>query len=496
MARKAVKIEFGDFQTPAALARDVCALLARAMPPPASIVEPSCGTGAFLVAALRRFPKAKAALGFEINPRYVEAARRALAGADARVSVERVDFFRADWERLLRGLPEPLLIIGNPPWVTSAALGRMSGSNLPAKSNFLGLGGMDAMTGKSNFDISEWMLLNHLHWIEGRRATLAMLCKTTVARKVLAYAWRKRMGLGRASIYAIDAAAHFGAAVDACLLVCSSTPGRRAFDCSVHDAIDAEAPTRAIGFRDGQMVAKAALYDRWKHLRGESAHRWRSGPKHDCSGVMEFRKEGGRYRNGLGELVELESRYLYPMLKSAELANGRTETPKRWMLVTQRSVGEDTSAIRDRAPKTWRYLQAHADRLDRRRSSIYRNRPRFSMFAVGSYTFSPWKVAISGFYKRLDFRTLGEAGGKPILLDDTCYFLPFDDERQARLTAGLLNSEPARGFLNAFVFWDAKRPVTIDILRRLDIGALALECGIELEPAAPGERDASRASGI
>ena len=256
MARKAVKIEFGDFQTPAALAGDVCALLARAMPHPASIVEPSCGTGAFLVAALRRFPKAKAALGFEINPRYVEAARRALAGADARVSVERVDFFRADWERLLRGLPEPLLIIGNPPWVTNAALGRMSGSNLPAKSNFLGLGGMDAMTGKSNFDISEWMLLNHLHWIEGRRATLAMLCKTTVARKVLAYAWRKRMGLGRASIYAIDAAAHFGAAVDACLLVCSSTPGRRAFDCSVHDAIDAEAPTRAIGFRDGQMVAK------------------------------------------------------------------------------------------------------------------------------------------------------------------------------------------------------------------------------------------------
>ena len=61
MARKAVKIEFGDFQTPAALAGDVCALLARAMPHPASIVEPSCGTGAFLVAALRRFPKAKAA---------------------------------------------------------------------------------------------------------------------------------------------------------------------------------------------------------------------------------------------------------------------------------------------------------------------------------------------------------------------------------------------------------------------------------------------------
>lgn len=486
MARKAAKVEFGDFQTPAALARDVCALLAREARP-ASIIEPSCGTGAFLVAALSRFPKAKRALGFEINPRYVEAARKALAAvnADARAGVERMDFFRADWERVLQGLPDPLLIIGNPPWVTNAALGRLGSSNLPTKSNFLGLGGMDAMTGKSNFDISEWMILNHLHWIEGRDATLAMLCKTTVARKVLAYGWKNRMGLGRASIYAIDAARHFGAAVDACLLVCSSTKGRRVFDCSVWGAIDAERPTHAIGFRDEQIVAKLDLYHRWKRLSGESRRRWRSGPKHDCSGVMEFQKEGERYRNGLGELVELEGRYMYPMLKSSELANGGTRTPKRWMLVTQRAVGEDTSAIRERAPKTWKYLQSHAARLDRRRSSIYRNRPRFSMFAVGPYTFSPWKVAISGFYKKLDFKTLGGVGSKPILLDDTCYFLPFRAERQARLAADLLNSEPAREFLNAFIFWDAKRPITIDVLRRIDLRALALECGVALEPDEP-----------
>ena len=114
------------------------------------------------------------------------------------------------------------------------------------------------------------------------------------------------------------------------------------------------------------------------------------------------------------------------------------------------------------------------------------------MFAVGPYTFSPWKVAISGFYKKLDFKALGGVGSKPILLDDTCYFLPFRAEGQARLAAGLLNSEPAREFLNAFIFWDAKRPVTIDVLRRLDIRALALECGVELEPDEP--RDAENLS--
>ena len=37
------------------------------------------------------------------------------------------------------------------------------------------------------------------------------------------------------------------------------------------------------------------------------------------------------------------------------------------------------------------------------------------MFA---YTFEPWRVAISGFYKKLNFRVVGSFEGKPIVLDD------------------------------------------------------------------------------
>ena len=50
------KIEFGDFQTPAALAVEVCALLKRLGVEPDSVIEPTCGTGAFLVAAADMFP--------------------------------------------------------------------------------------------------------------------------------------------------------------------------------------------------------------------------------------------------------------------------------------------------------------------------------------------------------------------------------------------------------------------------------------------------------
>ena len=167
------------------------------------------------------------------------------------------------------------------------------------------------------------------------------------------------------------------------------------------------------------------------------------------------------------------------MLKSSELVKPHP-TPSRYMLVTQRLVGEDTPRIAREAPRTWDYLQSHADRLDARASSIYRNRPRFSVFGVGPYSFAPWKVAISGFYKRLDFRCVGPIEDKPVVLDDTCYFLPCRTEHDARLLAELLNSKAARGFFRSFIFWDAKRPITAQLLAGLDLGILSEEVGVSL----------------
>jgi len=149
------------------------------------------------------------------------------------------------------------------------------------------------------------------------------------------------------------------------------------------------------------------------------------------------------------------------------------------MLVPQRIIGEDTRQIRQLAPKTWQYLQRHAQLLDRRASSVYRNRPRFSVFGVGDYSFAHWKVAISGFYKKLDFKVVGPYGEKPVVLDDTCYFVACRTRKEAFFVAELLNSDIAKEFFSAFIFWDEKRPVTVEILKRLDLLALARELGIE-----------------
>ena len=467
------RVEFGDFQTPDRLCDQVCDMLARSNQPPASIIEPTCGKGSFLRSASRIFPECTVIQGFELNPVYADEA------ASTGVPVSCADFFATDWKGVFTGLTEPILVIGNPPWVTNSTVSSMKGSNLPEKANFMKMKGMDAITGKSNFDISEWMLSHILKTLSGRVATLAMLCKTTVARKVLLRGWGSDIPIEKASMWSIDALRYFGASVDACLFVCTIGKGETAHECAVYSSFDADAPSSVLVMKNGRLILSSLEVQSYDDLDGKSPLKWRSGVKHDCSKVMELRSFGSRFQNGLGEPVEIESAFVYPMLKGSDL--GKSEWPPfRHMLVTQKFVGEDTSKIANKAPLTWRYLQAHSQYLDRRASVIYRNRPRFSAFGVGHYAFAPWKVAISGFYKRLNFRVVGPVGDKPVVLDDTCYFLPFSSKIEAESVAEMLHSEPAQCFLKARIFWDSKRPITSSILQSLNLGTLSTQLGVQL----------------
>lgn len=481
MSKKPKIAAFGDFQTPESLARNVCTLLFRQDVRAAALLEPTCGLGSFLFAGLDQFPEITKAIGADINPKYIKHAgivRRQRQDAN-KICLLEANFFQTDWPKVIAALPEPILVLGNLPWVTNAHLSTLSSQNAPEKSNFQNHDGLDAITGKANFDISEWMLLRLLEALSGRQGTLAMLCKSSVARKVLCYGWKKRLALSRSAIYRIDADLHFQAAVDAVLLVMRFTPGAGDSEAKVYPGLNEAKVESTLGFEDGLLLADKTAYRRWKHLYGEEVISWRSGIKHDCAKVMELTREGKKYRNKLGELVELEDTYIYPMLKSSHVARADTKIKNRFLLVTQRTVGEDTGRIEKIAPRTWEYLVAHANLLNKRGSSIYRNRPSFSVFGVGDYTFAPWKVAISGFYKKLTFAVVGPVNDKPIVFDDTCYFLPCQTKEQADFLAALLNSPPAQEFYKAFVFWDAKRPITADLLRKLDLRHLSKEAGSE-----------------
>ena len=303
LAQKKRKIEFGDFQTPDALANNVCRALLRLGVSPASVIEPTCGKGSFLRASVTAFPQCPLFLGFEVNPDYVRIAKKV---EQAYVHCE--NFFDKNWSQTLTDLREPILVIGNPPWVTNSVVGALDGANLPTKFNFQQLSGLDAITGKSNFDISEWMLLHLLERLSGREAVLAMLCKTVVARKVLHDAWKRNLQIETSAIYLIDAAQYFGASVDACLLICTLKPETTSRECVVYPNIDASVHESTFALCNGRLVANMDAVKTYGHLYGASPFKWRSGVKHDCSRIMElYPKESETFENGAGEVVRLES---------------------------------------------------------------------------------------------------------------------------------------------------------------------------------------------
>jgi hypothetical protein len=471
------KIEFGDFQTPLGLAREISLFLVQHEINADTILEPTCGLGAFLVAASQAFPKARL-LGWDINPDYVAQTKEALAeaGAAKRASVGQQDFFSHDWEAELAEMRGSLLVLGNLPWVTNATVSGLNGSNLPAKENFQGFRGIQARTGKSNFDISEWMLIRLIKALRGRKAAIAMLCKTATARKFLRFAWQNDGRIARASLHRIDAKKYFGASVDACLLL-ARTGEAGPVEADVFDELTAQRRSTTLGLAGQDLVADICTYRQLQHLEGLCPYQWRSGVKHDCASVMELRRtQGNALLNKLGEDVRIESDYLFPLLKCSDLANGRV-APSRLVLVTQRRTGEDTNIISKTAPRTWRYLDSHRHLFEARKSSIYSNRVPFALFGIGDYSFAPWKVAVSGLHRTPRFALIGPVDGKPVLFDDTCYFLPFEGESEARVVAEILNSKICRQFLASLTFTDSKRPFTVELLQRLNIRAIAEEAG-------------------
>jgi hypothetical protein len=473
------KIEYGDFQTPGGLADSIVAFLRDTGISPSVIIEPTCGLGSFVLAAIDGFHAVRQVFAYDIREDYVSALRKTLRNANGvRCRVIQQDFFTFNWREFFAAFRGEILVLGNPPWVTNAALGSLGSDNLPKKTNFQNHAGFAAKTGKANFDISEWMLIKLLESLGGQRGCVAMLCKTATARKVLRHGWVNRFKIGRATIHLIDASTHFGVSVDACLLIVHTGIQDLSPTAAVYSDLTFDHKVTTFGLIGKNLVADVDEYNHLRDLDGLAYYTWRSGVKHDAVSVMEFKKEGSTFINGIGERVELEPTYIYPLLKSSDLANSRL-TPRRYVLVTQHRPGDNTEAISKTAPKTWSYLLCHADVLDRRQSIIYQKRSRFSVFGVGRYTFSPWKVAVSGFYKKCHFEVVGKHKNKPVVLDDTCYFIPCSSEHEASFACLLLNSNLVKCFLHALVFIDSKRPITIDVLNRIDLKRVAERLGLE-----------------
>lgn len=475
------RVEYGDFQTNKDLASNVTLHLVSKNILPKVVIEPTCGKGNFIIASLKNFKSIKTIFGVEIYKPYVWETKFNIINFHLEnpksnkpeISILHCNVFDFDFKKIAKQFYlEEILIIGNPPWVTNSMLGSLNSINLPRKNNFKNHSGLDAMTGKGNFDIAEFITMSLIETFQNSNGNLLLLVKNSVIKNIVFDQNKRNFKIGTIEKHSIDCKKEFNVSVEASLFYCklNSVPE---LNCKEFNFYHNQNYVQNFGWLENKFVSNIDTYNYTKEIDGESPFVWRQGLKHDCSSIMELDKVNGHYVNGLNEEIKLESDLVYGILKSSDLKNTVINQTRKYTIVTQRKVGQDTKYIKSEFPKTYGYLIDHLSNFDARKSSIYNNKPSFSIFGIGDYSFKPYKVAISGLYKTLHFTLVLPQNEKPVMLDDTCYLIGFDKIEFAVYSLILLNSKTAMQFLKSITFADAKRTFTKDVLMRIDLLELA-----------------------
>ncbi len=475
------RTEFGDFQTNNDLSIRVVKRIISQVQNPTILFEPTFGEGNLLLAGLQEFDSIERVIGVEIYKPYIWKTKFKILDYYLNnssknkpiITLYHESIFDFDLNNLAKNtINDKILILGNPPWVTNAQLTTLESDNLPRKSNFKNIAGLDAMTGKGNFDIGEYITQSLIRNFQNHQGSMAFLVKNIVIKNITFDQKRNNFFIKNLQKFHFDAKREFNASVEASLFFCDFNYDAEQFCHEVN--LDKKTPfENTFGWVNNKFVSVMEDYEVYANLDGICPFEWRQGVKHDCTAVMELRKDGDYFFNADNNQIELEDNLVYPFLKSSDLKNKEVTEVRKYTIITQKKIGQETDYIKELYPLTYQYLKANEDAFDKRKSSIYRGKPKFSIFGIGDYSFKPYKVAISGLYKTFSFTLVFPLNDKPTMLDDTCYFLGFDTVEEAIITHRLLNHSITQNFLKSIVFLEAKRAFTKDILMRINLLNLA-----------------------
>lgn len=473
--------EWGDVQTPNRLVEKVYQILVDANIDPGIIIEPTSGTGSFILNAPKFFRNLKLIYGVEIQKQHIwcsafKIIRKMLDQEKHSYTIRLIhdDIFKHEFDQdILNSNQSTILIIGNPPWITISELSSLNSNNLPLKSNIKGFKGFDALTGKSNFDITETIIVKLIKLFSNSKGKIAILCKNSVVRNILKETNNSNLKISNIRALNFRAKEYFGKICNASLFVADLTQNKNDTFCSIADL---EAPDKIIkkfGWFKDHFVSDIEKYKLFSQFEGQFPFNWRQGIKHDCASILELQlASDGKLINKNNEVVDVEDELVYPLLKGSSLRKFYAQEFSRRLILTQTKLSEDTNKIKEMYPKTWQYLMKNKKAFSKRKSRVFQGKPAFSIFGVGDYVFSPYKVAIAGFYKKPIFTFIAPKNGKPVLFDDTCYYLSFQNYSEALFTCTVLNTNTLIDFLKSIVFIDSKRPFTKEVLMRINFAHL------------------------
>ncbi|MFQ6121034.1 MAG: N-6 DNA methylase, partial [Methanosarcinales archaeon] len=217
--------EYGDLQTPDELTDIICSLLTKSNFYPQSVIEPTFGKGSFIISSLKHFKSIETVVGIEIYNKYVWETKFKILKYfldnpqknKPEICLYKQDIFNFDFNLIKEKINGSILVLGNPPWITNAKLSSLNSNNLPNKSNLKNLKGLDAITGKGNFDISEFISLLMLKNFCNFHGKMAFLIKNSVIKNLVQDFRKFNFCISNIKTYKIDAKKYFNASVDASL---------------------------------------------------------------------------------------------------------------------------------------------------------------------------------------------------------------------------------------------------------------------------------------
>lgn len=492
----AVRRRAGEFYTPAWLADRVVGEL---IGQPSAIIakqwiDPSVGSGAFLLALARRGVAMDRVVGFDANPWAVLAAAANSARAAAHLLGRPVPEFVIPiglLDPLFDPTPEKLMhsfdrVVGNPPWVTWDRVPTERRRQLAGMCRQYGLfaeSGMNAILGGGKKDLAMPLLLASIDKFLIADGRLGMVVPQTLFTSAVSGRGLRHWRLPCGTPLCVDGVEDFGkrkpfdaAGKTAVLFLTKGKPTRYPVPYAVwtnaagppkresaqpRDPDDQLSAWRHANNRDTvlvQAVIGTCAYQ--AHLGvntgGANGVYWleRIAELPDGRWLMRNLAHRGRQPIPVVEAA-LERDRLFPLLIGNDVAAWRA-VPSAWILMVQdpqRRRGVEPNVLAAHAPGVWEHLGRFETHLRKRAAfrryfcRITKTRglreaaPFYSMFDVGAYTLSPFKVVWNRMGHRLAAAVVTTVADQPVLPQETHALFAVATLAEAGYLAALINSK-------------------------------------------------------
>ena len=174
----------------------------------------------------------------------------------------------------------------------------------------------------------------------------------------------------------------------------------------------------------------------------------------------------------------IEPNLLFPLLRAANVCRWKAE-PEIKIIVTHESQMRLKAIPEERMqaefPKSFAYLKRFEPQLRKRaafRRYFSEDSPFYSLFNIGEYSFSRWKVIWTRIGK-VEAAVVGPVEGKPCIPQETITLVDCSGEDEAHFLAAAINSTPFQFAVSSFSQRGGKSMGSMHVLRYVRIPQFA-----------------------